>query len=537
MPDYVEEEITPEEAARLRAEASGYEETPITVEEAKALGANPPQAPPPPPQGVDPGLWRSILLQFGSGGLKQGLDEVAGEIVQHAPGTIGRTGTYRKARDGVRAELDAAQENHPVPSFLANMAGDIGSDYVLSAFGVPVTNTAYQTSVGGLSGLLGSKSELTSDKRTMQDDARAALDTGVGAGLAYALPKFGGALARSGVGRTIGAKFRQALEGVAANTGRRVLQSGTDIAARTEPLAADAVLQALDDNAIRYLGTTQGAYKRLEELAAQRGANYAGILKELEDMGFHGPEVEDLAQRIAERAQQEARTIGSKQPARVARAAEDDLRNLARGGDALTRVQGPQVAALPLTEAEALKRKLQDEARWGLLSDTPVNEVKKGLASDVRQSVEDAVEQQGTQYPVGSAERDVAESFVPAKRQLANTLAARDLAEVGTSRIAKRGGTNLKDLIVAGATSGGSPAQLLLNQAGMSLLRSRGPSTLAQASYRLARGGANDTLTAGARAATHNPATIQALTDWLAGLGNEDDRKRHALLEYLQQQK
>lgn len=38
-PDYDEEELTPEEAARLRAEAEGYDEVPVTPEEAQRLGA------------------------------------------------------------------------------------------------------------------------------------------------------------------------------------------------------------------------------------------------------------------------------------------------------------------------------------------------------------------------------------------------------------------------------------------------------------------------------------------------------------------
>lgn len=43
-PDYDEEELTPEEAARLRAEAEGYDEVPVTADEAQLLGASSPPA-------------------------------------------------------------------------------------------------------------------------------------------------------------------------------------------------------------------------------------------------------------------------------------------------------------------------------------------------------------------------------------------------------------------------------------------------------------------------------------------------------------
>ncbi len=550
------QQLTPDDVQKLLAAESGVETQKLTPQQVAEVTGEPPPVPPP-PEGVDPGLWRSILLQFGSGGLKQGLDEVAGEIVQHAPGTIGRTGTYRKARDGVRAELDAAQENHPVPSFLANMAGDIGSDYVLSAFGVPVTNTAYQTAVGGLSGLLGSKSELTTDKRTAADDVRAAVDTGTGAGLAYLAPKIGQGVAR--LGAPLLRKARAGLEGVAAYTGRRVLQGGSDMAAaRFEEVPAEAILDAIRSGGILPFGTTNGALKRLEGKVADRAAIYDSIVKELEDMGFKGPEVAPLVDQLMKRAEEEAFTVGSKAPARVVRGAAEELKNIARGGNALERVAGPEVSHLGLTEGELLKRRLQGEAKYGLLSDTPVNEAKKAVAHDVRQAVEESVEQQAAQFPADSAESTAAASFAPAKESLGRAIAARDLAKKGAARIAGRNAVGLREALMGTLMSGGltaageDPVSSLVKGAGtaalLSVAKNRLPSAGASTAYWLGQGAkaGADTLSRHAPAvsaagrfagqyAGRNPATIQALTDWLAG--SKPKSETEALLEYLQQQK
>src|SRR3954470_10844091 len=104
-PAYDEVPLTPEELKALGLPGP-TQETPLTEAERLDLGLS---ATPPPPKDMDPGLWASIVHSFGAGGTKQGSDELVGEIVQHAPGTIPGDETYRKARDAERSVLDAAK--------------------------------------------------------------------------------------------------------------------------------------------------------------------------------------------------------------------------------------------------------------------------------------------------------------------------------------------------------------------------------------------------------------------------------------------
>jgi hypothetical protein len=148
-------------------------------------------------------------------------------------------------------------------------------------------------------------------------------------------------------------------------------------------------------------------------------------------------------------------------------------------------VLGPQSPNLGLGQAERIKRALQADARYGRIEDTPVNEAKKEIASTYRQAIEDTIQQAGENAPPRSEVAQMAEEFVPVKRRLALTIAARDAAERGAARAAQRvggaAGVNAFDVANAAQASGttGLPAMALA--AAGRVWKERGPSTLASA--------------------------------------------------------
>jgi hypothetical protein len=542
-----ERALTAEELAALPPEVrqamglTAKAERVASPEEIAAAGL---EAPQPVQPRLPPGFFKNLIQQYGAGALKQGLDEAAGEIVQHAPGTSPTNETYRKARDAVRSDLAAGSTEYPVSSFLANVAGDVSSDALLKRAGLPVLSTGYQAAAGGLSGLLGGEAELTSDKRTTGDVARAGIDAGVGATLGAVVPKVA-----QGAGRVMGPLLRKAragLEAGAVGLGRRVLQGGSDLAgARFKEVPAEAILEALRSGAIVPMGTTGGAFKRLERMASERGAGYAALLQDLEDMGFKGPEVAPLVESLLSRADEMARnTITSGAPAGVLRRAGENLDDIARGG---RNMAGPPVDSIPLTQADEIKRAAQSEAKYGLLSDTPVNESKKEVASQVRQAIEDAIETQGAQFPADSIERAQAEAFVPVKRQLARTIAARNLAEKGNTRVSGRNAVGLREALMGamlsggGVAAGGAPVESLIGGLGtaaaLSMAGRRLPSTGASALYQgskaarsLADAAARNPQTAGLPvakgAADLSREQLSALIDYLEGPRRKKEKKQ-----------
>lgn len=554
--DYDTIPLSPEEVKVLMAEQQGYEATPLTPGEIAALQAEAP----PPPKGVDPGRWGAFWRNALAGFFKQGSDEAAGLVTLGAvdtsmPGVAWRdsSGTpqflhtpqdvYRAGRDSERANLKAAQENRPGFSLAGSMAGDVASDAVINTLlGVPVASSTYQTAAGALSGLLGSDADLTGEKRTPESMQQAGAETALGGALGYAAPKVGTAIGKAAP--VLLRKARGALEGAAVGMGRRVLQGGSDLAgARFKEVPADAILEAIRSGGILPLGTTQGAFKRLEALAKTRGAGYGALIQDLEEKGFSGPEVQPLVEALLARADEMAgETITSGAPSTVLRRAGERLDDVARGGKGM---QGPPVETIPLTQAETIKRKAQEEAKYGLLSDTPVNEAKQEVASKVRQAIEDAIETQGVQFPEDSIERTLAESFVPEKQRLARTLAARNLAEKGTARLAGRNAVGLREAIMGSMLSGGGvatgadPLSSLVGGMGtaaaLSMASRRLPSAGASTAYglsRLAGGLANQPQaleTAGTRAATsmaRGMPQMEALADYLLEEKRKKDKGR-----------
>jgi hypothetical protein len=146
-------------------------------------------------------------------------------------------------------------------------------------------------------------------------------------------------------------------------------------------------------------------------------------------------------------------------------------------------IQGPTIESLPLAQAERIKRQLQKDAKYDKIQATGLDEAKQEVASMYREAIEQAVDEAGAAASPGSEVANLAERFVPTKRQLAATIEARDAAERGAGAAAHRvggaAGVNLFDVANASQASGtkGLPA-LALAAAGR-IWKERGPSTLA----------------------------------------------------------
>lgn len=452
-----------------------------------------PPAPPTRAMAPDPGIGGSLWHGFQSGFWKQGADEalglrermaqtaVPGMHVRMPNGEMRPVSTqediYRAARDSERQTQESAQEHHRIASFIGNVAGDVGSDFLLSRLGVPVSNSAYQTASGALSGFLGSDADLTPDKATPGHALEATASTGLGAGMGYFLPKIGAAIAKSGPGqaaiRGVTSRIRQALEGVATSQGNRMLLNGGRALANKMPVSDAAVMQALDDDAIRMFGTTSGAWERLQELAEQRGITYADVLRRLEAEGVKGPEAVPLANAFMEKYKDIYHNSGSdKTIANLFKSEAENIPDILKPGD----------QHLGLIQADRVKRSLQDKPKWDVIHGDALNTARQDAARMMKEAVEEQVEQAGMSAVPGSELADAAEAFLPIKRSLHLTKQAEEAARLGAARGGNRAAVGLPDYIMAAGQDAGLPEKFttawLLSQ-----IRSRGASTASKGAY------------------------------------------------------
>ena len=278
----------------------------------------------------------------------------------------------------------------------------------------------------------------------------------------------------------LGPRLRQAMETKAANMGRRVLLGGyTPISVR-KAIPEEVVQTASEAGAFLPLGTTKGAFKRLEGRASDVGDTYGDLVRSLERAGVDGPS----AKSISAAARQEARdsfnnTSGSPRPGMFNDFANDIMMKLTKGN----KLGGN----LGLEQAENIKRSLQDAAKEEYIK---LNQnvgarglAEKDKASMMRQAVEDAISAQSSKAP------DLASQFVPVKQELANLIQARNAAEVGTSRQAHRRALTPYDMaaLVGGLAHGSLPLGVG-TAAGVHIMGSRLPSTGTWALYKAAKG-------------------------------------------------
>jgi hypothetical protein len=246
------------------------------------------------------------------------------------------------------------------------------------------------------------------------------------------------------------------------------------------PLSDAAVEEALQSGAIGPLSSAKGISIKLDGLREEQGQRYSQMVADLEAQGVPGPRARDIVDELVKRAADKSARVTDEQiPNMYLREAMDIERKATQPGQ-----------RLGLTHAEDIKRYLQGKARsdYARLKSTDVGQGRKDIASVVRQSVEDAIDEAAKAPGASSQTQELAAQFVPVKQRLGRLIEASDAAERGANAAAKRRGFGLTPTIeMAGGVAAGHPvggAALGILDA---LAHSRGASTTAAASYRLAQ--------------------------------------------------
>lgn len=275
---------------------------------------------------------------------------------------------------------------------------------------------------------------------------------------------------------TAASPLARSLEKYGLQRGRRALLNGADQLSSREVLPDDVVKEAIDSGAIRAFGTTKGAAERLGALTDRVGNAYGKMLGEMERRGVQGPRAQEVADRLMSEA-------GTLRP----RTMNEALPDILEGAAAQVKTKLPAGAErLGLSQAEELKRSLQKMARYGKLEETPQNEVRREIASIMRDANERAVAEAGRAPGASPEVRAMAEAFVPAKQRLGRLMDAEAAASRGAARVSQRGALSLPDYLAAiGGGAAAGPAGMGLGIAN-NLLRNRGNSTAAVMSTAMA---------------------------------------------------
>lgn len=431
--------------------------------------------------------------------------EAMGEQEIRAPEPAGLLDTYRTVRDTRRERTEAGSQQNPRAAAAGTALG------VVSSALAPLPKASVG---GGLGGRLGSaaltgagygaldalehgEADLTRGEfgQGAKDAARGAA---VGAGLG---------LAAGGVSEGLARVLPGALRRLAISEGRQHIQGGSDVmAVGRVPLSDEAVEEVLQRNLIRPLATTEGTYPRIEAAAQEQGRIYGAIVDELESLGVRGPRVKELADELYARfLETNAVTSANKAPANVFRDEAANIRDLAypAGGaiadDGARVVEGPPAARLGLSQAERLKQRLQDDARFDKRNPTGKEESLRETASRVRQANEDAITEAAMVPGVNPRVQELGAQFVPQKGIVGRLLEAEEAGSRGSVKALGRNPVNLKDTATGAAiaTSMGAPILTGPLAALNSAVRRRTGGTVATESYALAdalrsgRAGAN----------------------------------------------
>lgn len=326
-----------------------------------------------------------------------------------------------------------------------------------------LSNALTAAGYGGVMAAEKSKGDLTKGEfGTVLGDA--ALGTGLGLGLGGILGLGMEGLNRSGATE----KVAQWLKDRGIDQGRKVLTNGADQLSRRKELPAPVVEEAIRSDAIKALGTHEGAASRLKQLTGEVGDEYGQIISALEARGVKGPDAKQIADELVSEANRlRPETMTEALPNAYERAA-DQIRG---------KVVDPQSGRLGLRQAERLKRSLQDEAMYGKVEETPLNMIKRDIASRMRGANEKAIEEAAISDP---SLAPIADRFVPVKQRLGRLLEAESAAARGTARGAQRGAnSDFGFKSAAAAVAAGQPA---LIGAGMAsnVMKARLPSTIAE---------------------------------------------------------
>lgn len=398
---------------------------------------------------------------------------------------------YTAVRDADRAADDAAREAEPTAYIGGNIGSGIASAKLLplslagpAAEGAPLLSRMGRGALnagpaGLLYGLGSTKADLLNPYApslpTAENLKRAAKDIGVStlfaSGLGFGIPGAGELISKApGAARSAGLALA-----------RKVLTGGKS---SNVELPDEAVEQALKNRIVQWFGTTKGAAKRSETLSDKLDDAYQGVAQGMEAKGFQGPEGSEFADPLLKRGREiSSETWNSPIPERFQKASEDAL---AKAGE---------TGRYTLGRAMRTVRNLQKAAKWSPALDNPTNDANKDIAGLAREALEGSLERQ-TAAATDPAMQELGQQFLPAKQALKLSLRTQEALEK-----ASRGGgshpLSLWDLGVGTMASGhGAMGHGLTGLAyglpvavGSHLVRTRGPSTLAQGLWNLGRAG------------------------------------------------
>jgi hypothetical protein len=168
----------------------------------------------------DLGILNALRTQLANGLSKSGFDEgvgaafsqkslMPGAHLRMPDGTMvainSQGDAYRAGRDFLRQEQESAQKYHPWLGGLAQMGGELASDYALA--GPKAIGRGYQTLAGLARGLLSSNTDLTPDKITAGDAGYATLSTLAGGTIGNLAPVVAGKVANAAPVKYLGSKI------------------------------------------------------------------------------------------------------------------------------------------------------------------------------------------------------------------------------------------------------------------------------------------------------------------------------------------
>jgi hypothetical protein len=433
--------------------------------------------------------------------------EAMGETV---PEGVSFLDEYRDVRDRRKERTEAGAEQNPKAAMAGTATGvaasifaplpkaTVGSGAKGRLLSASLTGAAY----GAENALSNGEADLTrGEVPTAAKEATQGALLGAGLGLV------GGAVGEGA--RYAAPLFRR----VALQQGKQHLQGGSDMqAVNRRPLSDEAVEEVLQRGGIRPLATVQGTAPRVEALAQEQGRIYGQIVEELEARGVQGPRVKELADDLYERYLRDFNaSSGDKGPANVFREEAENVQRIAYPGprgDAVRVtdgvegppvVEGPQAPRLRLTQAEDVKRSLQERAKFEKRNPTGKEDNLREASAMVRQANEDAIANAAMRPGVDPRIQELNAQFVPQKGIVGRLLEAEEAASRGAAKAEQRSPISLKDnqAGAAIATASGMPFLYWPTALANSAVRNRASSTAAVEAYTLAealrsgRAGAN----------------------------------------------